>query len=294
MVDHAFACIHNEHHDVGILNRLQGLDHRELFHRLEDLAAATHASGIYQGVLLVIALERDVDAVAGGTGLVIHNDPFFTQHAVDQGRLTNVRPADDRQLDAVLLARAGNALGFLTFENDLFFLALFRLGGILGEGAQHGFEHLSDTATVSTGNRQGLAHTHAGKLGAGQVGVDVVDLVDDQEAALVTATQVLTNHLIGSGQPGAGIHQKQHGIRFFDGLQRLLGHLRVNAFLVTGNTTGVDDDIGSPLPLGLAVLAITGQTRQVADNRVTGLGQAVKQGGLADVRAAHQGNYGNH
>ncbi|MCY1544585.1 hypothetical protein D9M68_804780 [compost metagenome] len=147
---------------------------------------------------------------------------------------------------------------------------------------------------MGAGNRQGLAHAHGGELGARQVGIEVVDLVDHQEAALVTPAQVLADHLIGGRQAGPRIHHEQHGIGFFDGLQRLLGHLRVDALLVTGDTAGVDDDIGTARPLGLAVLAITGQTGQVADNRVAAFGQAVKKGGLADVRAAHQGNYGNH
>src|SRR5690606_12292141 len=55
-----------------------------------------------------------------------------------------------------------------------------------------------------------------------------------------------------------------------------------------------DDDIGATLPFRLAVLAVTGQTRVFRDNRVAGLGQAVEQGGLADVGPTHQGNYGNH
>jgi hypothetical protein len=62
---------------------------------------------------------------------------------------------------------------------------------------------------------------------------------------------------------------------------------------VTGDTAGVDQE-GTPLPLGLTVLAITGQTGQVADDGVASPGQAVEQGGLADVRSAHQGDYGNH
>src|SRR3990167_9597137 len=64
--------------------------------------------------------------------------------------------------------------------------------------------------------------------------------------------------------------------------------------LVTGDTAGVDQNVGTPLPLGLTVLAITGQTGQVADDGVASPGQAVEQGGLADVRSAHQGDYGNH
>src|SRR5690606_15800565 len=191
VVDHPLAGIHDEYHDVGVLDRLQRLDHRELFHRLEDLAATAHAGGVDQGVLLVIALERDVDTVARGTGLVIDDDPLFTEHTVDQRGLADVGTTDDGQLDAVLLARTGNALGLLAFEHLFLFGALFRLAGILGKSTQTHFEHLGNATTVGAGNRQRLAHAHWAELGAGQIDVEVVDLVHHQEALLVTTPQVL-------------------------------------------------------------------------------------------------------
>jgi len=89
---------------------------------------------------------------------------------------------------------------------------------------------------MGTGNRQRLAQTHGAEFGAGQVDIEVVDLVHHQEALLVTTAQVLADHLVGGGHAGTRVHQKQHGIGLFDGLQRLLGHLRVDALLVTGIT----------------------------------------------------------
>lgn len=111
---------------------------------------------------------------------------------------------------------------------------------------------------MGAGNRQWLAQAHGAELGASQVDVEVVDLVHHQKALLVTTAQVLADHLVGGGHTGARIHQEQHGIGLFDSLQRLLGHLRVDAFFVTGNTTGVDHDVGAPLPLRLAILAVAG------------------------------------
>ncbi|MNY32942.1 hypothetical protein D3C86_1671900 [compost metagenome] len=105
---------------------------------------------------------------------------------------------------------------------------------------------------------------------------------------------MLGDHLVGGGHAGAGIDHEQHRIGFLDGLQGLLGHFRIDAFLVAGDTAGVDDDVGATLPLRLAVLAVTGQTGVFGDYRVAGLGQAVEQGGLADVGPTHQGDYGNH
>ncbi|MOA04854.1 hypothetical protein D3C78_1244270 [compost metagenome] len=147
---------------------------------------------------------------------------------------------------------------------------------------------------MGTGDRDRMAHAQRGEFGAGHFRVDVVDLVGDHVGTLVTFAQMLGDHLVGGGKTGLGIYQEQNDIGFFDGQQRLLGHLFVHTVLVTGDTAGVDQNVGTPLPLGLTVLAITGQTGQVADDGVTSPGQAVEQGGLADVRSAHQGDYGNH
>src|SRR5471032_3026417 len=293
VIDDTLAGVHHEDHHVGVFDRLQGFDHRELFNFLVDLAALAHTCGVDQRVLLVVTLERDVDTVARGTGLVINDYAVFTEHAINQGRLANVRAADDGNLDTVFFARARNALGFLTFGDDLLD-AFFFLGVILREVAQGDFQHLGDTATVSTGDRDRVAQAHRTELGTGRLRIDVIDLVGDQIGTLVALAQVLANHLVGSGVARAGVHQEQHDIGFFDSEQRLLGHLFVHAMLVTGDTTGVDNNVGAPLPLCLTVLAITGQTGQVADDGVASPGQAVEQGGLADVRSAHQGDYGNH
>lgn len=78
---------------------------------------------------------------------------------------------------------------------------------------------------MGTGHRNGVAQTHRAELGACQVLVDVVDLVGNHVGTLVALAQVLTNHLISSGVARTGVHQKQHHIGFFNGQQRLLGHL---------------------------------------------------------------------
>ncbi|KPW96283.1 Uncharacterized protein ALO50_05214 [Pseudomonas syringae pv. cerasicola] len=294
MVDRTFAVVDDKDHHVGVLDGLQRLDHRELFNFLVDLAALAHTGSVDQRVLLFITLEGNVDTVARGAWLVIDDNPVFTQHSVDQRRFADVGTPDDCDLDAVFFARTRNALGFLTFGNFLDLLALFQLVFVLGKLPQGDFEHLRDATTVSTGHRNGVAQTHRAELGTCQVFVDVVDLVGNHVRTLVALAQVLTNHLISSGVARTGVHQKQHHIGFFNGQQRLLGHLFVHAMLVTGNTAGVDQNIGAPLPLRLSVLAITGKTGQITDNGVASPGQAVEHGGLADVRSTHQGDYGNH
>ncbi|MNF94286.1 hypothetical protein D3C84_769910 [compost metagenome] len=147
---------------------------------------------------------------------------------------------------------------------------------------------------MGTGNTNGVAHAQRSEFSTGHFRIDVVDLVGHQQGAFVALAQVLGNHLVGGGEASLGVYQEQNDIGFFDSQQRLLGHLFVHAVFITGNTTGVDQDVGAPLPLCLTVLAITGQTGKVADNSVAAFGQAVEHGGFTDVRSAHQGDYGNH
>ncbi|MNJ36171.1 hypothetical protein D3C77_309500 [compost metagenome] len=291
MVNHTFAGVHDEDHHVGVLDRLQGFHHRELFDFLVDLAALAHTSGVDQRVLLFVTLEGNVDTVAGSTRLVIDDHPVFTEHAVDQGRLANVRPADDGDLDAIFFARARDTHRFLAFGDvgvDLFLFLVAR------ELAQHRFKQVVDATALGTGDANGVAHAQWRELGDGHLRIDVVDLVGHQERALVALAQVLGNHLVSGSQAGTRVHQEQHHIGFFDGQQRLLGHFFVHAMLVTGNTTGVDQDVRTALPARFTVLAVSGQPGQVADDSVAGPGQAVEHGGFTDVRSAHQGDYGNH
>jgi len=147
---------------------------------------------------------------------------------------------------------------------------------------------------MGSGNRHRVTQSQRAEFGTGNIRVDAVDLVGHHETTLVALAQVLANHLIGGRQPSLGVDQEQHGIGLFDGQQRLLGHLGVDTFLVAGNPPGVDDDERTTLPLGLAILTVTGQAGVFRDDGITALGQTVEQRRLADIGAAHQGNYRNH
>src|SRR5690606_9012139 len=159
--DHAFARVHHEDHHVSVLDRLQCLDHGKLFHRLEDLAATAYARGIDQRVFLVTAFEWNVNAVAGGAGLVIDDDPLFTEHAVDQRRLTDVGTADHGDLDAILDAGSGNPLGLFALGNLFGALALllaFTLFGVVfRKAAQRLLQHEADATAVRRSYGQCIA-----------------------------------------------------------------------------------------------------------------------------------------
>src|SRR5574344_685197 len=89
---------HQDHH-VGIFDGLQRLDPRELLDRLVDFLLLAHPGGVDDDVLLIVALHRDIDGVAGGPRHVEDDDAIFTQHAVGQRGLTDVGATDDGKLD---------------------------------------------------------------------------------------------------------------------------------------------------------------------------------------------------
>ncbi len=85
---------------LRVLDRLQRLDHRELLDRLEHLAAAAQPGGVDQRVGASAALEVEVDRVARRARLVEGDHPLLAEQRVDQRRLADVGPPDDRHLDA--------------------------------------------------------------------------------------------------------------------------------------------------------------------------------------------------
>ena len=99
LVGHALRRVQQQQHDVGRLDGLQGLDHRELLDRLEHLALAAQPGGVDQLELLAVALEGHGDGVARGARQVEGDQALFAQPGVDQGRLADVGPAGDGQLD---------------------------------------------------------------------------------------------------------------------------------------------------------------------------------------------------
>ncbi len=81
LVGDVLTRVEHQYHHVGVLDRLQGLDDGELLHGLFDLAAAPQPRRVDESVGPPAALEIDMDAVAGGAGLVESDHPFLAEHA---------------------------------------------------------------------------------------------------------------------------------------------------------------------------------------------------------------------
>ena len=53
---------------------------------------------------------------------------------------------------------------------------------------------------------------------------------------------------------------------------------------------GVDDEVGFAAEAAVAVVAVAGEAGQVVHKGVFAAGEAVEEGGFADVRPAHEGD----
>ncbi len=84
LVGHAFGRVEQQQHDMGVLDRLQRLDNRELLDRLEHPALAAQAGGIDQLELLAVALDGHRDRVARRTRHVEGDQALLAEPGVDQ------------------------------------------------------------------------------------------------------------------------------------------------------------------------------------------------------------------
>jgi hypothetical protein len=78
-------------------------------------------------------------------------------------------------------------------------------------------------------------------------------------------------------QASSAVDQQQHHVGFVDGRHGLLGHGRIDAGLVAGNAPGVDHDKPLLSQFAFTVLPVTGQPRQIRNQRVTGSSELIKQ-----------------
>ena len=119
-------------------------------------------------------------------------------------------------------------------------------------------------------------------------------LADDKTAQAALMSDGELGDLVGDFVAGA-VFIQEAGFDFFYSQHRhgylLPDERRVFLGFVGLEAAGVDDGIGSRLPLGVTVEAVAGGTRDVLDDRLAIADQAVEQRGLTDVRPS---NYRRH
>ena len=140
-------------------------------------------------------------------------------------------------------------------------------------------------------DRVGLVPAEGVELHRVELALLVVGLVDrDDDRRRRTAKQ-LGGLRIGWRHAGRRVDDEDDDVGLGDGQACLL--LDPSLDRVVGielQPAGIDDDEAPGVPLGVAIQAVPGRARAVLDDGRAPTDDAVEQGALADVRAAHDGH----
>ena len=96
LVGHAFGRVDEEQRGIGAVDRLQRAHEAVVLGRLVDAALAAQAGGVDEAQRAVVGLDDGVDRVARRAGHVVHDRALLADEPVEQRRLADVGPADDR------------------------------------------------------------------------------------------------------------------------------------------------------------------------------------------------------
>ena len=115
-----------------------------------------------------------------------------------------------------------------------------------------------------------------------------VDFVHGEEEGLAGALEQAGEVEVGGGELGAAIDDHDDGVGFFEGEAGLAEDFGGDlGFVVGDDAAGIDDAGGAALPADFAVDAVAGDAGLVADDGAARAGEAIEEGGFADVGAAH-------
>ena len=271
----ALGRVDHQRHHVGALHRAQGAHHAVLLDPLLDAAAPADAGRVDQHHRLPLPAQAHVDGIACGAGDLADDGAFLAQQRVEQGGLAHVGPADDRDLERVVL--------FLLLAG--------------GEIAHDLVQQVAHAQAMQRRDGHGLAQTQLVELDRAQLARQVVGLVGGQHHRLLAAAQHVGHILVAAGDAFLYIDQKDHHVGLVDGDLRLLADLAAEAGgadaqrlsaapgLRAGgiplhqlDAAGVHQGEGRARPVGIGIEPVAGSAGQIFDDGDALAGDAVEEG----------------
>ena len=230
------------------------------------LPLTAHAGGVDEHERAVVRLEHGVDRVAGRSRNVRDDQPLLPQQRVEQARLADVRPAEDRDADR---------------------LVGHRLTPSAGQPLEHGVEQVSSAMPVERGDFYRLTEAERRELVRELGPRRIVELVRDEQHGLARPAQDVRQLGVARRQAGAGVHEEEHEVRLLDRRPRLGDRPARDRRVVRDvDAARVHEQEALARPLAEELLAVARHTRRLVDDGGAGRGQPVDERRLADVRIA--------
>ena len=267
--------VYQDQAHVSPLNGHGGPQDGKLLDAVVHLGLLAHTGGVDEQVLALLVLKIAVHRVPGGARHVADDHPLLPQDAVYQGGLAHVGLADDRHLDDIVL---------------LFLLVL------RGEILHTGIQQIPGAMAVDGGDRDGIPQSQVIELINVWVGdPHLVHLVDRQHHRLLRAQQHVGHLLVGGGEAGLDVADKEDHRGVLDGDLRLLAHKGQNLAVGGGLDAAGVHQVELPVsPLRLGVQPVAGDAGGILHDGQPLAHQFIKQHGLAHVGPAHDCNQRLH
>ena len=188
LVDEPLARVDEHEGHVGALGSRERPQLRVVLDPLALLALAADPGGVDEHEGAVAALEHGVDRVARRARHLGDDHALLAEQRVQEARLADVRPAEDRYADRLLA--------------DL-------LRAAAGEHRHDRVEQVARAVAVLGRERHRVAEAEAVELERERVLRRVVDLVRQQQHRLVGAPQDRRQLLVAGRDPGARVDDEQ-------------------------------------------------------------------------------------
>ncbi len=268
----ALGGVDDEHGDVRPRHRALGQDDA---HRL-DLPADRHAAGppharrVDDPKRALVPLQHHVDRVARRARHLAHHHALFAQQAVDERRLPDVRPADDGDRRLVLRGLGGRAVGGQPRDDLVEQLghAVAVLGRDLDDGVESQPEELDRAA-------------------ARLLVVRLVDGEDDRFAHRAQHARAISSS--PGTSPSFASTTKTTRSALCSALRPCSTTSSCSGSVVAPNSPPVSTSVNDrSAPVGRGRQRIARRAGHGRDDRPPLAGDAVEEGGLADVRPADE------
>ena len=194
---------------------------------------------------------------------------MFAGNHIDEGGFADVGAADDGD--------AGQAVGGVVVA--------------FGEVFDEGVEEVAGAGACDACDGVGVAEAEGVEFGEGVHLGGVVDLVGGEDDGLGTFAQHFGDVLVHGCEAFAGVDKEEDDVGLVDGEGYLAADFDLEFVVATHDVAaGVDDGEVLAVPVGVAVLAVAGDAGGGVDDGVAAFGEAVEEGGLADIGASDDGD----
>ena len=201
-------------------------------------------------------------------GHVVHDRALLAEQLVEERRLADIRPAEDRDADRVVVGHDA--------ARDA------------GQPVEHLVEQVAGVRAVQRRDRERVAEAEAVQLERERRLRRVVDLVREQQDILLRLAQDLSELLVAGCDAGAGVDDEEHEVGLGDRGACLLRDLAGDRMWVDDvDAAGVDQQEVEPVPLRDQLLAVARRALRLVHHRLTRRGEPVDERRLADVRETH-------